>query len=125
MLAQIMLPTFFESCNDTVRKWEKMLSSDGSCEVDVWPFLQNLTSDVISRTAFGSNFEEGTRIFELLREQAKLAMEVLLKAFIPGWRYEYPVNLISRITKLCSNFILETTNFQIISRIEITRYFCF
>ncbi|KAF7822558.1 Secologanin synthase [Senna tora] len=84
---KIMLPTISVSCNDMVSKWEKTLSSDGSSELDVWPFLQNLSSDVISRTSFGSSYEEGRRIFELLREQATLAMKVILKAYIPGWRF--------------------------------------
>ncbi|KAK7257110.1 hypothetical protein RIF29_30838 [Crotalaria pallida] len=84
---KIMLPAFFKSCNDMISKWEGMMSSDGSCEMDVWPFLQNLTSDVISQTAFGSNYDEGRRIFELQREQAKLAMQVVMKMFIPGWRF--------------------------------------
>ncbi|CAJ1957812.1 unnamed protein product [Sphenostylis stenocarpa] len=82
-----MLPLFFESCIDLVGKWEGMLSSDGSCEIDAWPFLQNLASDVIARSAFGSSFEEGRRIFQLQREQAKLVMEFLLKIQIPGWRF--------------------------------------
>ena len=83
---QTMLPLFFESCNDLVNKWEGMLSSDGSCEIDAWPFLQNLASDVIARSAFGSSFEEGRRIFQLQREQAKLALQLILKIQIPGWR---------------------------------------
>ncbi|XP_061365512.1 cytochrome P450 72A68-like isoform X2 [Gastrolobium bilobum] len=84
---KIMLPIFFKSCNDLISKWEGMLSLDGSCEMDVWPFLQNLASDVISRTAFGSSYEEGRRIFELQKEQAELTMKVAMKAFIPGWRF--------------------------------------
>ncbi|PNY01931.1 secologanin synthase-like protein [Trifolium pratense] len=83
----IKLPIFFKSCDDLISKWETMLSSDGSCEMDVWPFLQNLASDVISRTAFGSSYEEGRRIFELLIEQAELAKTVMVKASIPGWRF--------------------------------------
>ena len=83
---QTMLPLFFESCNDMVSKWEGMLSSDGSCEIDAWPFLQNLASDVIARSAFGCSFEEGRRIFQLQREQAKLALQLILKIQIPGWR---------------------------------------
>ncbi|KAI4351461.1 hypothetical protein L6164_005830 [Bauhinia variegata] len=82
-----MLPIFFQSCNDMISKWEAMLSSEGTCEMDVWPFLPNLTCDVISRTAFGSNYEEGQRIFQLLREQALLAVEIFLRANIPGWRF--------------------------------------
>ena len=82
-----MLPIFFKSCDDLITKWEKMLSSDGSCELDVWPFLQNLASDVISRTAFGSSYEEGRRIFQLQIEQAELTKKVMIQVFIPGWRY--------------------------------------
>ncbi|XP_061340196.1 cytochrome P450 72A68-like [Gastrolobium bilobum] len=84
---KIMLPIFFKSCNDLISKWEGMLSLDGSCEMDVWPFLQNLVSDVISRAAFGSSYEEGRRIFELQKEQAELVTKVVMKTFIPGWRF--------------------------------------
>ncbi|KAI9116591.1 hypothetical protein K1719_012758 [Acacia pycnantha] len=82
---KIMLPIFYESINDMVCKWEKMLSSDGLCHIDVWPFLQNVTCDVISRTAFGSSYEEGKRIFELLKEQATLFMKLFFKLYIPGY----------------------------------------
>jgi cytochrome P450 len=81
-----MLPIFFKSCNDLIRKWEGMLSSDGSCEIDVWPSIQNLSCDVIARTAFGSSYEEGVKIFQLQKEQAALTMDVLMKIYIPGLR---------------------------------------
>ncbi|KAK7281302.1 hypothetical protein RIF29_09152 [Crotalaria pallida] len=55
-----------------IRKWEGMLSSDGTLEIDVWPFLQNLSCDAISRTDFGSTYEEGAQIFELLKKQANI-----------------------------------------------------
>ncbi|XP_057451001.1 cytochrome P450 72A68-like [Lotus japonicus] len=84
---KIMLPIFFRSCYDLISKWEGMLSPDGSCEMDVWPFLQNLASDVISRTAFGSSYEEGMRIFQLQKEQGELTMKVIMKVYIPGWRF--------------------------------------
>ncbi|KAK2422927.1 cytochrome P450 72A68 [Trifolium repens] len=82
---KIMTPTFFTSCNDLISNWEGMLSSDGSCEIDVWPSLQNLASDVISRTAFGSSYEEGKRIFQLQREQAELIIKAIRKSVIPLW----------------------------------------
>jgi len=83
---QNMLPLFIKSCDDLISKWEERLSLDGSSEMDVWPFLQALASDAISRTAFGSSYEEGRRIFQLLKEQGELTMQLMLKVYIPGWR---------------------------------------
>jgi hypothetical protein len=54
-------------------------------ELDVWPELQNLTGDVISRTAFSSSYHEGRRIFEVQAEQAELVMTNLRKIMIPGY----------------------------------------
>ena len=81
-----MLPAFQLSCSDMVTKWKK-LSVGGSCELDVWPYLENLTGDVISRTAFGSSYEEGRRIFQLQKELTHLASQVTMSVYIPGWRY--------------------------------------
>ncbi|OIW06698.1 hypothetical protein TanjilG_04092 [Lupinus angustifolius] len=70
-----MIPAFFQSCHDMISKLEEMLlSSDGTCEIDVFPFLENMTRDAISRTAFGSSYEEGTRVFELLKMMGYLLM---------------------------------------------------
>jgi hypothetical protein len=55
--------------------------------LDVWPDLQGLTCDAISRTSFGSNYEEGKRIFDLLKELTDLTVHVIIKAIvIPGYR---------------------------------------
>ncbi|KAI3686945.1 hypothetical protein L1987_80635 [Smallanthus sonchifolius] len=66
-------------------KWEKLVSSKGACELDVWPHLQAL---LISKTAFGSSHEEGIQIFELLTEQGVLIMNALQSLYIPGSRYQ-------------------------------------
>jgi len=81
-----MSPIFSQSCDEMISKWEEM-SSDGLFEIDAKPFLQTLTCDVISKTAFGSNYEKGQRIFELLKEQAQLIMK-LRNVYTPGWRYD-------------------------------------
>ncbi|GAY62584.1 hypothetical protein CUMW_218970 [Citrus unshiu] len=84
---KLMLPAFYLSCIEIITKWEKQMSVEGSSELDVWPYLANLTSDVISRTAFGSSYEEGRRIFQLQAELAELTMQVFRSVHIPGWRF--------------------------------------
>ncbi|KAL3502813.1 hypothetical protein ACH5RR_037262 [Cinchona calisaya] len=84
---KLMLPAFYLSCSEMVSKWEEIVLARGSCELDVWPYLQTLTSDAISRTAFGSNYEEGQKIFELQKEQAELILQAAQSLYIPGWRF--------------------------------------
>ncbi|XP_044472543.1 cytochrome P450 CYP72A219-like [Mangifera indica] len=84
---KLMLPEFYQVCNEMISKWEKLVSAEGSCELDVWPYLVNLTADVISKTAFGSNFEDGRKIFELLTELCGITQEILQSVYIPGWRF--------------------------------------
>ncbi|XP_042501196.1 cytochrome P450 CYP72A219-like [Macadamia integrifolia] len=84
-----MLSAFYTSSSEMVNKWEKLVASEGSCELDVWPELQNLTGDVISRTAFGSSYEEGRWIFKLQDEQAKLFIQSFQNPliFMPGYSW--------------------------------------
>ncbi|XP_077228015.1 cytochrome P450 CYP72A616-like isoform X2 [Tasmannia lanceolata] len=82
-----MLPAFSTCCSELISRWEQLVVSQGSCELDVWPELQILTGDVISRTAFGSNYKEGRRIFQLQTEQAKLLIEAAQSLYLPGFRF--------------------------------------
>ncbi|CAD6203500.1 unnamed protein product [Miscanthus lutarioriparius] len=86
---QSMLPAFSACCDEVVRvRWvESVMSSDGWCELDVWPELQNLTGDVIPRTAFGSSYLEGRQIFQLQAEQAERLVATVQKIIIPGYLY--------------------------------------
>ena len=81
-----MLPKLHQSCSELVCKWESMVSKEGLCELDVWPYLENLPSDLISRTAFGSSYEEGKDTFQLQKEQANIIVNALRSLYIPGWR---------------------------------------
>ncbi|KAA8526242.1 hypothetical protein F0562_008555 [Nyssa sinensis] len=79
-----MLPAFYLSCKEMVTKWEEIISMEGASELDVWPYLETLTGDVISRTSFGSSYEEGRKIFELQKEQAQLVIQAAQSIYIPG-----------------------------------------
>jgi len=84
-----MMPAFSTCCTELIDRWESKVSdaSDGSYEVDIWPEFQNLTGDVISRTAFGSSFIEGRRIFQLQGEQAERVIKAFQYIYIPGFLF--------------------------------------
>nr|GLL22825.1 cytochrome P450 CYP72A219-like [Ipomoea trifida] len=78
-----MVPAFYLSCSEMLSKWEKLVGAEGS-ELDVGPYLRTLTADGISRASFGSNYDEGKKIFELQEEQAVLTIQVVRSMNIPG-----------------------------------------
>lgn len=82
-----MLPATFISCSEMISKWKKLVGFEGSGEIDVSSELLNLTGDVISRTAFGSSYKEGMRIFQLVTEQAELVVKAAQNIYIPGFRW--------------------------------------
>ncbi|XP_056844453.1 LOW QUALITY PROTEIN: cytochrome P450 72A13 [Raphanus sativus] len=85
-----MVPAFHHCSSEVVCQWEKLFTDkESSCEVDVWPWLVNLTADGISHAAFGSSYRQGQRIFELQGELSQLIAEELKKPYIPGLRF-YP-----------------------------------
>lgn len=82
---QCMIPEFSACCEELVSRWSESIGSDGWCELDVWPELQKLTGDAISRTAFGSSYLEGRKIFQLQTEQAERLVTNIRKILIPGY----------------------------------------
>ncbi|KNA06618.1 hypothetical protein SOVF_179370 [Spinacia oleracea] len=96
---KLMHHAFWASSSAMIKEWEKKTSKTGSCEIEVWSYLQNLSADVISRAAFGSSYEEGKRIFELITEQIMVAMPLINSVYIPGWRF-VPTRENKRMTKI-------------------------
>lgn len=57
-----MVPAMILSVQAMLDKWRNYDRK----EIEVWPEIKILTSEVISRTAFGSSYQEGKNIFELI-----------------------------------------------------------
>jgi cytochrome P450 len=80
-----MLPAFAACCTDLVQRWEGLVRDGEPYELDVWPEMQNLTGDVISRAAFGSSYLEGRKIFQVQGEQVELVVQAMNRMHIPGY----------------------------------------
>lgn len=71
---------------EMLEKWSAMGGEKGEVEIEVSEWFQTLTEDVITRTAFGSSYEDGKAIFRLQAQQMVLAADAFQKVFIPGYR---------------------------------------
>ena len=80
------MPAFSVSCQNLIERWKNLVGLGGTYELDVMTEMQNLTADINSRAACGSNFEEEKKLFELHKEKAVLVMEAALSFYIPGFR---------------------------------------
>ncbi|XP_044463190.1 cytochrome P450 734A1-like [Mangifera indica] len=83
---KLLVPVVAKSVTEMLDKWLAM-SISGQVEIEVSEWFQLLTEDVITRTAFGSSYEDGKAIFRLQAQQMELAAEAFRKVFIPGYRF--------------------------------------
>ncbi|GJY68095.1 putative secologanin synthase [Tanacetum coccineum] len=75
------------SCSEMIKKWDLLTAESGVSEVDVWPYIDNLAGDVISRAAFSGSHEEAQNIFLIQKEQMELALQLLFIFYLPGGRF--------------------------------------
>ncbi|PPR95736.1 hypothetical protein GOBAR_AA24919 [Gossypium barbadense] len=75
-----MNPAVIASVETMLEKWK---GREGE-EIEVFNEFRLLTSEVISRTAFGSNYLEGKKIFDMLTKLAILVSRNYFKTPIPG-----------------------------------------
>ncbi|XP_061998663.1 cytochrome P450 CYP749A22-like [Rosa rugosa] len=75
-----MFPDMIASADTMVERWK---NHEGK-EIDVYEEFRLFTSEVISRTAFGSSYLEGQNIFEMMMKFYPLLFKSLLKVRFPG-----------------------------------------
>ncbi|MCL7024824.1 hypothetical protein MKW94_009191 [Papaver nudicaule] len=81
-----MVPAMIASVETMVEKWKDY---EGK-EIEVFEEFRIMTSEVISRTAFGSSYEEGKNIFEMLVKLGSLVSMNFLKIRLPVIRKLMP-----------------------------------
>uniref|UniRef100_A0A0E0G2P9 Cytochrome P450 n=1 Tax=Oryza nivara TaxID=4536 RepID=A0A0E0G2P9_ORYNI len=85
---KMMTVTISDCTGSMMSEWESELGmKGGSAEIELSQRFQELTADVISRTAFGSRYSEGKQVFLAQRKLQLLALSMFLTIQIPGFRY--------------------------------------
>ncbi|KAI8545863.1 hypothetical protein RHMOL_Rhmol07G0070400 [Rhododendron molle] len=107
-----MVSAFDAVYSDLIVKLKKMTESTGSVELDVFPLFETVTSDVISRTAYGSSYTEGKNIFALLKEIRDLTVVLQLRPNIPYSHYlpTWTNIRIRQVSKAIDNYLRDMIN---------------
>lgn len=81
------IPEFVDCTGKMMKNWEVEIRGEkDEFEVDVKKEFHKLSAEILSRTLFGSSFEEGKLVFELQEQQSMLTMKALREVNLPGLR---------------------------------------
>lgn len=75
-----MIPAMIASVEVMLKRWRQ---HDGK-EIDVFQEFKLLTSEIISRTAFGSSYLEGQHVFDMITRMGDIIVRNHYKITIPG-----------------------------------------
>ncbi|XP_073042262.1 cytochrome P450 734A1-like [Primulina eburnea] len=84
---KLMIPMMAESMEQALMGLSEKMSDLGKFEINVPNWFKNIVEHVITKVTFGSSFEDGRAIFELLAQQLCHSNEAYQKFFVPGYRY--------------------------------------
>lgn len=95
-----MVPAMIASVEAMLERWR---GNEGK-EIEVFAEFRLLTSEVISRTAFGSSYLEGKTIFEMLTKLGYIISRNDFKICFPGSRYVQPLSLLHLLIYIYHTF---------------------
>ena len=81
-----MIPAMISSVEMMLERWDQFLQYHEGKEIEVFEEFRLLTSEVISKTAFGSSYKEGNKIFKMLVKLMILASNNSHTIRFPGLR---------------------------------------
>ncbi|KAG0486359.1 hypothetical protein HPP92_008454 [Vanilla planifolia] len=86
---KLLVPMIGKTVIEMLDKWAAMPFHVGNTEVeiDVSDWFQRVTEDAITRTAFGSSYEDGKAVFRLQAQQMVFAAEAFGMVLVPGYRF--------------------------------------
>uniref|UniRef100_A0ACD5YKP6 Uncharacterized protein n=1 Tax=Avena sativa TaxID=4498 RepID=A0ACD5YKP6_AVESA len=86
---KMMTKTMVSCAECLIKKWEDQAtnSKSSAIEIEFSKQFQELTADVICRTAFGSSYKEGEEVFHAQKQLQAITVATLLNLQTPGFKH--------------------------------------